>query len=123
MEGVDDARGQSRIALFDHGERGDGEAPAPLSGESDFHALDYAHGTVYDCDATNSLLRTTKDGTTWKDAARREALDIAVSPNDPGLILATTETVPAKYGRLKGTDRTDALARLATRSIPPSSPR
>ncbi|MBV7697344.1 F510_1955 family glycosylhydrolase [Streptomyces sp. TRM70350] len=61
-----------------------------LSGESDFHALDHAHGTVYGYDAANALLRTTKDGTTWKDGARLEALDIAVSPNNPSLILATT---------------------------------
>ncbi|MBX9394223.1 exo-alpha-sialidase [Streptomyces sp. TRM72054] len=61
-----------------------------LSGESDFHALDHAHGTVYGYDATNALLRTTKDGTTWKDGASLEALDIAVSPNDPRLVLATT---------------------------------
>ncbi|GKQ36046.1 F510_1955 family glycosylhydrolase [Streptomyces sp. A012304] len=61
-----------------------------LSGESDFHALDHAHGTVYGYDATNALLRTTKDGTTWKDGASLEAFDIAVSPNDPGLVLATT---------------------------------
>ncbi|MFI0084634.1 F510_1955 family glycosylhydrolase [Streptomyces bobili] len=61
-----------------------------LSGESDFHALEHAHGTVYGYDATNALLRTTKDGTTWKNGASIEALDIAVSPNDPDLVLATT---------------------------------
>lgn len=61
-----------------------------LSGESDFHALDFAHGTVYGYDSTNGLVRTTKDGVSWKDGARLEALDIAVSPTDPGVILATT---------------------------------
>ncbi|MET9686596.1 F510_1955 family glycosylhydrolase [Streptomyces coeruleorubidus] len=61
-----------------------------LSGESDFHALDYAHGTVYGYDSTGGLLRTSKDGTTWKNGASIQALDIAVSPEDPGLLLATT---------------------------------
>ncbi|WP_328349510.1 exo-alpha-sialidase [Streptomyces sp. NBC_00445] len=61
-----------------------------LSGESDFHALDFAHSTVYGYDSTNGLVRTTKDGISWKDGARLEALDIAVSPTDPGVILATT---------------------------------
>ncbi|MEU0042745.1 F510_1955 family glycosylhydrolase [Streptomyces werraensis] len=61
-----------------------------LSGESDFHALEYAHGTLYGYDATNGLLRTSKDGTAWKDGAQLQALDIAVSPKDPGLVLATT---------------------------------
>ncbi|WP_241756747.1 F510_1955 family glycosylhydrolase [Streptomyces sp. WAC00263] len=61
-----------------------------LSGKSDFHALDYAHGTVYGYDATNGLLRTSKDGATWKYGAELQALDIAVSPQDPDLVLATT---------------------------------
>ncbi|GAA1415250.1 hypothetical protein GCM10009601_04580 [Streptomyces thermospinosisporus] len=61
-----------------------------LSSESDFHALDFVHGTVYGYDSTNGLVRTTKDGVSWKDGARLEALDIAVSPTDPGVILATT---------------------------------
>ncbi|MET9817261.1 MULTISPECIES: F510_1955 family glycosylhydrolase [unclassified Streptomyces] len=61
-----------------------------LSGESDFHALDHAHNTVYGYDSTGGLLRTSKDGTTWKNGARIRALDIAVSPEAPGLVLATT---------------------------------
>ncbi|GGU44577.1 F510_1955 family glycosylhydrolase [Streptomyces coeruleorubidus] len=61
-----------------------------LSGESDFHALEFAHGMVHGYDSTNGLVRTTKDGVSWKDGARLEALDIAVSPQDPGLVLATT---------------------------------
>ncbi|TGB09543.1 F510_1955 family glycosylhydrolase [Streptomyces sp. MZ04] len=61
-----------------------------LSGESDFHALDHAHDTVYGYDATNGLLRTSKDGVAWTDGAELQALDIAVSPEDPDLVLATT---------------------------------
>ncbi|MFC8094858.1 F510_1955 family glycosylhydrolase [Streptomyces sp. NPDC057301] len=69
-----------------------------LSGESDFHALDFAHGTVYGYDATNGLVRTTKDGVSWKDGARLEALDIAVSPTDPGVVLATAAEGVARSG-------------------------
>ncbi|MDI3420885.1 F510_1955 family glycosylhydrolase [Streptomyces luteolus] len=61
-----------------------------LSGESDFHALEYAHNTVYGYDATNGLLRTSKDGAAWTDGAKLQALDIAVSPEDRDLVLATT---------------------------------
>ncbi|MGW0583351.1 F510_1955 family glycosylhydrolase, partial [Streptomyces sp. NPDC002920] len=61
-----------------------------LSGESDFHALEYVHGTVYGYDSTNGRLRTSADGTAWTDKAPLEALDIAVSPQDPDLVLATT---------------------------------
>ncbi|MFI7413598.1 F510_1955 family glycosylhydrolase [Streptomyces sp. NPDC049627] len=61
-----------------------------LSGQSDFHSLDYAHGAVYGYDSTAGLLRTSKDGATWKDGAQLQAFDIAVSPKDPDLVLATT---------------------------------
>jgi len=61
-----------------------------LSGASDFHALDLVHDTVYGYDATNGLVRTSKDGSTWRDGAAIEALDLAVSPQDPDLVLATT---------------------------------
>ncbi|MFJ9751260.1 F510_1955 family glycosylhydrolase [Streptomyces chartreusis] len=69
-----------------------------LSGESDFHALDFAHGTVYGYDSTNGLVRTTKDGTSWQDGAQLEALDIAVSPKDPRVVLATTAEGVARSG-------------------------
>ncbi|MDO0930701.1 exo-alpha-sialidase [Streptomyces sp. DG2A-72] len=69
-----------------------------LSGESDFHALDFAHGTVYGYDSTNGLVRTTKDGVSWKDGARLEAWDIAVSPTDPGVVLATTAEGVSRSG-------------------------
>ncbi|MFG2131270.1 F510_1955 family glycosylhydrolase [Streptomyces sp. NPDC048751] len=61
-----------------------------LNGQSDFHALDFVHGTVYGLDATNGLLRTSTDGKSWKDGATLQALDVAVSPKDPGTVLATT---------------------------------
>ncbi|MDT9698390.1 exo-alpha-sialidase [Streptomyces sp. P17] len=51
---------------------------------------DFADGTVYGYDATNGLVRTTKNGLSWRDGAQLEALDIAVSPKDSGLVLATT---------------------------------
>ncbi|AGP54059.1 F510_1955 family glycosylhydrolase [Streptomyces rapamycinicus] len=61
-----------------------------LSGKSDFHALDYAYGTVYGYDSTGGLLRTSENGTTWKDGATLQTLDIAVAPDNAGLVLATT---------------------------------
>ncbi|UUN29670.1 F510_1955 family glycosylhydrolase [Streptomyces sp. FIT100] len=67
-----------------------------LAGEVDFHALDYAHGTIYGYDSTNALLRVSKDGTDWDDRARLQALDIAVSPDDPDTVLATTPDGIAK---------------------------
>ncbi|WP_415953041.1 F510_1955 family glycosylhydrolase [Streptomyces sp. KLOTTS4A1] len=62
-----------------------------LGGEVDFHALEYAHETVYGYDSTHGLLRVSEDGKAWDERASIAAADIAVSPEDPGLVLATTE--------------------------------
>ncbi|MET9429176.1 F510_1955 family glycosylhydrolase [Streptomyces sp. NPDC003036] len=62
-----------------------------LKGEADFHALDHVKGTVYGYDSTGGILRVSEDGgATWKDRARLQALDIAVSPADPDRLVATT---------------------------------
>ncbi|WP_175407935.1 F510_1955 family glycosylhydrolase [Streptomyces sp. TRM64462] len=61
-----------------------------LSGGADFHALDYAHGTVYGYDSTGGRLRVSEDRENWDDRAELRALDIAVSPEDPDTVLATT---------------------------------
>ncbi|MFE2443863.1 F510_1955 family glycosylhydrolase [Streptomyces sp. NPDC021218] len=87
-----------------------------LSGKSDFHALDHAHGTVYGYDSTNGLLRISKDGTTWKDGATLQALDIAVNPDDAGLVLATTAEGVARStdgGRTFGQGKQPVMAFLS----------
>lgn len=63
---------------------------ASLKGEAVFQALAQAKGTLYGYDATGGLLRVSKDGTTWQDRARLQALDIAVHPADPDQVVATT---------------------------------
>lgn len=60
-----------------------------LSGESDFHALDAVGATVYGYDGT--LKVSTDGGRTWESRASPPAADIAVNPNDPDMIAATTE--------------------------------
>jgi len=81
-----------------------------LAGEADFHSLEQAHGTIYGYDSTGGLLRVSKDGKNWDDRAELAALDIAVSPEDPGTVLATTERGVARstdggrtFGRGNGT--------------------
>jgi hypothetical protein len=67
-----------------------------LAGKVDFHALDYSGGTVHGLDSTNGLLRISKDGVSWDDRARLDALDIAVNPDDANTVLATTANGVAK---------------------------
>ncbi|MFD5425326.1 F510_1955 family glycosylhydrolase [Streptomyces sp. NPDC127084] len=88
--------GHSNHGLIQSTDSGKTWKTRSLAGEADFHALDYAHGTIYGYDSTNALLRVSKDGTDWADRANLQALDIAVSPQDPDTVLATTADGLAK---------------------------
>ncbi|MFD0367967.1 F510_1955 family glycosylhydrolase [Streptomyces sp. NPDC127114] len=63
---------------------------ASLQGEADFHALEQSKGVIYGYDSTGGVLRVSKDGATWQDRARLQALDFAVNPTDPSRLVATT---------------------------------
>lgn len=67
-----------------------------LGGKVDFHSLKYAHGTIYGYDSTNGMLRVSKNGTDWEKRAQLAALDLAVDPRNPDVVLATTEAGIAK---------------------------
>ncbi|MFD7552831.1 F510_1955 family glycosylhydrolase [Streptomyces sp. NPDC059816] len=89
----------SNLGLIESTDTGRTWKDKSLSGKVDFHALEYAHETVYGYDSTNGLLRVSADGVTWDDRASLTALDIAVSPRDPDTVLATAE-----QGLLRSTD-------------------
>ncbi|GAB2873358.1 F510_1955 family glycosylhydrolase [Streptomyces mayteni] len=84
-----------------------------LAGEVDFHALEYTGDTIYGYDSTNGLLRVSTDGgTEWDDRAQLAAADITVNPDEPDVVLATTENGIATStdgGETFDTTPTDAL--------------
>ncbi|AXK37460.1 exo-alpha-sialidase [Streptomyces armeniacus] len=63
-----------------------------LGGEVDFHSLEFAHDTIYGYDSTNGVLRVSENGTDWDTRAELGALDLAVSPEKPQVVLATTQS-------------------------------
>ncbi|MFJ8233611.1 F510_1955 family glycosylhydrolase [Streptomyces sp. NPDC094448] len=82
----------ANLGLIESTDTGRSWRDRSLTGEVDFHSLDHAHDTIYGYDSTNGLLRVSKDGTDWEKRSPLKALDIAVSPADPGTVLATTES-------------------------------
>ena len=67
--------------------------PVSRLGESDFHALRVAGGTVYGADATSGrLLVSTNGGRTWTARTPPAPLvDLVVDPRDPEHLVATTQ--------------------------------
>ncbi|WP_309112620.1 F510_1955 family glycosylhydrolase [Saccharothrix sp.] len=61
-----------------------------LAGQADFHALEAKHGSVYGYDSQTGRLAVTADRRNWDRRAQVEAVDFAVSPTTPDVLLATT---------------------------------
>ncbi len=83
--------GPSNLGLIESSDAAATWRTLSLAGEADFHALEYAHGTVYGYDSTSQRLRVSADKMTWDNRAQLDAADIEVSPADRGIVLATTE--------------------------------
>lgn len=62
-----------------------------LFGEADFHAIVAAPGVVYGYDSTGDRLMVSSDQKTWETRSTGVTIDsLAVSPTDPGRLLAAT---------------------------------
>ena len=76
-----------------HSKEGQEWQPLSLLGEVDFHSLVAAHDQVYGLDSQTGSLLVSADRQTWE--TRSEGLpfiDLAVSPDDPDRLVATTQT-------------------------------
>lgn len=74
-----------------------------LLGKSDFHALRYAHETIYGYDSTGSAFMVSRDGRRWDTRSNTTLRDFVVSPEDPDVIMATA---PSGLERSKDGGRT-----------------
>jgi hypothetical protein len=65
--------------------------PLSLLGEVDFHSLEVAHGLVYGSDSTSGRFMVSRDRTTWETRSSLSLADLAVSPTDADVVVASTE--------------------------------
>ncbi|MEN4473857.1 F510_1955 family glycosylhydrolase [Mycolicibacterium cosmeticum] len=87
----EDARDTApNLGLIESTNSGQSWTSVSLNGEVDFHTLDYRHGLVYGLDSGSRTLMLSADKRTWDRRAAISAADIAVSPQNPNEILATT---------------------------------
>ncbi len=63
-----------------------------LLGRVDFHSLEAAHGKVYGWDSTSGRFMVSGNRRTWQNRSIIALYDFAVSPTDPELILAATQS-------------------------------
>lgn len=84
------------LGLIESTDGGETWQTLSLAGQADFHALEAAHGRVYGYDSQTRQVMVSAEKTTWDRRARLALADFAVSPDDPDLLLATTEQGPAR---------------------------
>lgn len=83
--------GPGSVGLIESTDAGNTWQERSLSGRADFHALEYRHGRVYGFNSMSGQLLTSKDLRSWQELTRLPIADFTVSPNDPDIMLATTE--------------------------------
>lgn len=83
--------GPSSVGLIESTDAGQTWETLSLSGAADFHALEYRHDRVYGLNSMTGQLLVSGDKRSWEELTRAEIADFAVSPEDPDVLVATTE--------------------------------
>lgn len=94
--GPDDGGQPPHLGLIESTDGAHTWSQRSLSGEVDFHALEAKHGQVYGYDSQSGQLMVSKDKKTWDGRVQLPIADIAVSPDEPEELLATTQQGPAR---------------------------
>lgn len=105
--GPDDGDQPPHLGLIESTDAAKTWQPVSLSGEVDFHALEAEHDRVYGWDSQSRQLMVSDDRQNWDRRAQLPLWDLAVSPEDADVVLATTQE-----GFARSTDGGKTFARV-----------
>lgn len=97
------------LGLIESTDGGRSWTPVSLSGNADFHALEYRDGLIVGLDSATRTVMVSTDQHTWQPRAALRAIDIAVSPDNPNEVLATTA-----QGVVRSIDQAATFTRAGT---------
>jgi photosystem II stability/assembly factor-like uncharacterized protein len=80
--------GPGNLGLIESTDGGETWTTRSLTGDADFHALDYRHKSAFG--VTGGQLMVSSDLESWKTRSGRPIGDLAVSPASPDVIVAST---------------------------------
>lgn len=83
--------GPSSLGLIESTDSGQSWEGRSMSGEADFHALEYRHDRVYGLNAMTGSLMVSDDMASWQELSDAPMADFAVSPDNPDTLVATTQ--------------------------------
>ena len=78
------------LGLIESDDAADTWSSISLQGRADFHALEADEERIVGYDASTGGLLLSKSGERWRTLARDELIDLALSPANPDLVMATT---------------------------------
>lgn len=81
--------GPGNLGLIESVDGGQSWDTLSLAGEADFHVLKARHDRVYG--SSGGVLMVSEDKETWDERAKLPVADLAVSPEDPDALYATTQ--------------------------------
>ncbi|MDP3968838.1 MAG: exo-alpha-sialidase [Nocardioides sp.] len=93
------AGGPAHLGLSESTDAGRTWRSLSLEGKADFHALEAAGDHVYGVDSQSGRLMLTEDGRRWRSLGQLPAVDVAVHPRNPDLVLLTDAS--GSLGRLQ----------------------
>jgi hypothetical protein len=94
--GAHDESQPSNLGLIESTDAAQNWTALSLSGEADFHGMEAKHGRIYGYDSQSGQLMISTDMQNWDRRARLGIADIAVAPDQPDEIVATTKQGPAR---------------------------
>ncbi len=77
------------LGLIETRDAGKTWAKKSLLGEADFHALRFAHESVWGYDSTSGQLMLSKDGEDWNARSTLALRDFVVSPDSPNVVIGS----------------------------------
>jgi hypothetical protein len=86
----------SNLGLIESTDAAQNWTALSLSGEADFHGMEAKHGRIYGYDSQSGQIMISTDQQNWERRARLGIADIAVAPDQPDEIIATTDQGPAR---------------------------
>jgi hypothetical protein len=94
--GPDDNDQPSNLGLIESTDAAQNWTTLSLSGEADFHGMEAKHGRIYGYDSQSGQIMISTDMQTWDRRARLGIADLAIAPDQPDEIIATTKQGPAR---------------------------
>jgi hypothetical protein len=83
--------GPGSLGLIESTDAGETWHELSLSGEADFHSLEYRHNRVYGLNSMTGQLLVSTDMKSWQELSHTPIADFTVSPADPDILVATAQ--------------------------------